>query len=166
MALLYTKLTKCPLVQYDAYKSLPSQAATPTPEQSQAPEIPQVAVPPPQIPIVQDEPAISGAPPPPGHSIVAREEHIEYRDQHGNILNEEQVKALEGKVEFKTRYETRTRLVDANGNEIPQPDQEEPAIAPPHPDVQGMALPPNAFFKCATDWFLLQAWIARPPSAV
>lgn len=46
------------------------------------------------------------------------EEKIEYRDEAGNILNEEQVKELEGKVSFSTRYETRTRLVDANGNEI------------------------------------------------
>lgn len=46
------------------------------------------------------------------------EERIEYRDEAGNILNEEQVKELEGKVSFSTRYETRTRLVDANGNEV------------------------------------------------
>ncbi len=47
---------------------------------------------------------------------------MEYRDQDGNLLNEEQVKALEGKVEFKTRYETRTRVVDAYGNEIVAPE--------------------------------------------
>jgi dolichyl-phosphate-mannose-protein mannosyltransferase len=46
------------------------------------------------------------------------EEKIEYRDEKGNLLDEEQVKALEGKVSFSTRYETRTRLVDAQGNEI------------------------------------------------
>lgn len=46
------------------------------------------------------------------------EERIEYRDDQGNLLDEEQVKALEGKVSFSTRYETRTRLVDAQGNEI------------------------------------------------
>lgn len=46
------------------------------------------------------------------------EEKIEYRDEDGNLLDEEQVKALEGKVSFSTRYETRTRLVDAAGNEI------------------------------------------------
>jgi len=88
---------------------------------------------------------ISGAPPPPGQRILSREERVEYRDQDGNLLNEEQVKALEGKVEFKTRYETRTRVVDASGNEIPSPDgdsakdPENPAggVAPPHPDVEG-----------------------------
>lgn len=49
---------------------------------------------------------------------MSGEEKIEYRDEAGNILNEEQVKELEGKVSFSTRYETRTRLVDANGNEV------------------------------------------------
>ncbi|KAG9889292.1 dolichyl-phosphate-mannose-protein mannosyltransferase 1, partial [Aureobasidium melanogenum] len=50
--------------------------------------------------------------------VLTGEEKIEYRDEAGNILNEEQVKELEGKVSFSTRYETRTRLVDANGNEV------------------------------------------------
>lgn len=86
------------------------------------------------------DPAVS--PPPinvaPGHSILSREERVEYRDQDGNLLNDEQVKALEGKVSFKTRYETRTRLVDSQGNEIPQEQvPQEPAVAPPHPDVEG-----------------------------
>lgn len=79
---------------------------------------------------------------------MRKEERVEYRDQDGNLLNEEQVKALQGKVEFKTRYETRTRIIDANGNEIVLPPgeklpgvgDEEPAagVAPPHPDVEGM----------------------------
>jgi dolichyl-phosphate-mannose-protein mannosyltransferase len=111
--------------------------------------------PPPQAPAGQGAPqgqdhpgeeaaGISGAPPPPGQRILSREERVEYRDQNGKLLNEEEVKALEGKVEFKTRYETRTRVVDANGNEIPQPgsdsnkDPANPAgVAPPHPDVDG-----------------------------
>ncbi|TKA76040.1 hypothetical protein B0A49_05961 [Cryomyces minteri] len=50
--------------------------------------------------------------------IVGTEEKIEYRDESGNLLNDEQVKELEGRVSFKTRYETRTRLVDQMGNEI------------------------------------------------
>jgi dolichyl-phosphate-mannose-protein mannosyltransferase len=85
--------------------------------------------------------AISGAPKfePQGQKVVAREEKVEYRDQDGNLLNEEQVKALEGKVEFKTRYETRTRVVDAEGNEVMLPPEELAAagVAPPHPDVEG-----------------------------
>lgn len=69
---------------------------------------------------------------------IKKEEKIEYRDQDGNLLNEEQVEALKGKVSFNTKYETRTRVVDADGNEI----EEGPAggaeggFAPPHPDVE------------------------------
>jgi dolichyl-phosphate-mannose-protein mannosyltransferase len=46
------------------------------------------------------------------------EEKVEYRDEEGNLLDEEQVKALEGKVSFSTRYETRTKLVDEYGREV------------------------------------------------
>lgn len=80
---------------------------------------------------------ISDAPIPPGQRLVKREERIEYRDQDGNVLDEEQVKALEGKVEFKTRYETRTRMVDGGGNEVEVPINEA-GVAPPHPDVEGV----------------------------
>lgn len=75
------------------------------------------------------------SPPPNEQHVLGREERVEYRDQDGNLLNEEQVAALEkdGKVSFKTQYETRTRLVDAQGNEI---NPEEP-IAPQHPDAEG-----------------------------
>jgi dolichyl-phosphate-mannose-protein mannosyltransferase len=67
--------------------------------------------------------------------VIGREERIEYRDQDGNLLDESQVAALESdsKVSFKTKYETRTRLVDASGNEIPGSD----GLAPAHPDVEG-----------------------------
>lgn len=80
------------------------------------------------------EPALA-----PGHSVLSREEKVEYRDQDGNLLDAEAVKSLEGKVSFKTRYETRTRMVDAQGNEI-NPDQQAEAVgvAPPHPDVEGV----------------------------
>lgn len=99
-----------------------------------------------QKPLVDQE-NISGAPeglvsPPPAapvasHSIVSREERVEYRDQDGNILDPEEVKSLEGKVSFKTRYETRTRMVDAQGNEINPPEEDAIPVAPPHPDVEG-----------------------------
>lgn len=97
----------------------------------------------------EEKPHVSGAPLPPNQRLVHTEERIEYRDQDGNLLDEEQVKALEGKVEFKTRYETRTRLIDAQGNEVFLPgevrEQEEPAgVAPPHPDVQGMLVSSRA----------------------
>jgi dolichyl-phosphate-mannose-protein mannosyltransferase len=118
--------------------SAPSGAPAPPPEQAAA-----VA----QKPIVQEEkanmsepPAGLVSPPPeklaPGHSVISREEKVEYRDQDGNLLDPEQVKSLEGKVSFKTRYETRTRMVDAQGNEIIMPD--EAGVAPPHPDVEGV----------------------------
>lgn len=51
-----------------------------------------------------------------GDSVT--EEKVEYRDEEGNLLNDEQVAALQGKVSFSTRYETRTRLVDEVGNVI------------------------------------------------
>jgi dolichyl-phosphate-mannose-protein mannosyltransferase len=65
-------------------------------------------------------------------NIIGREEKIEYRDQNGNLLGEEAVAALlkEGRAKFETKYETRTRVVDDQGNEIPP-------VAPDHPDVQG-----------------------------
>ena len=62
---------------------------------------------------------------------VRREEKVEYRDQDGNLLNEEEVAALAGKVDFQTRYETRTRVIDPDGNEIP--DSSSAGTAPPHP---------------------------------
>ncbi|KAH7176694.1 family 39 glycosyltransferase [Dactylonectria macrodidyma] len=90
----------------------------------------------------QEEPAISGAPPMEQHRVIAKEEKVEYRDQDGNLLDPEQVKALEGKVEFKTKYETQTRVVDEAGNELKAPDGGWPedlaAVAPPHPDVEGV----------------------------
>ena len=74
--------------------------------------------------------------------VLSKEERIEYRDENGRILDEEEVKALEGKVSFKTRYETRTRVVDAQGNEIREELVDArvvdgPGVAPPHPDVEG-----------------------------
>lgn len=77
--------------------------------------------------------------------IVSREEKVVYRDQNGNILDAEQVAALEGKVSFETKYETKTRVVDAQGNELPVPEGgwsegNVPVgygVAPPHPDVEG-----------------------------
>jgi len=71
-----------------------------------------------------------------GQRVIGREERVEYRDQEGNLLDVAQVSALEaeGKVSFKTKYETRTRLVDEDGNEVPGSD----GVAPEHPDVEGV----------------------------
>jgi dolichyl-phosphate-mannose-protein mannosyltransferase len=67
--------------------------------------------------------------------IIGREERVEYRDQDGNLLDESQVASLksDSKVSFKFKYETRTRLVDADGKEVPGSD----GLAPAHPDVEG-----------------------------
>ena len=100
--------------------------------------------------IVSEQPAVSGPPQgiPKDLPVVSKEERIEYRDENGRVLDDEQVAALAGKVSFKTRYETRTRVVDAQGNEIyeglvdahgdePAPPSEQAGVAPPHPDVDG-----------------------------
>jgi dolichyl-phosphate-mannose-protein mannosyltransferase len=58
---------------------------------------------------------------------------IEYRDQDGNLLDEELVKKLSGKVSFSTRYETRTKVLDHQGQEVD--DAVAGSVAPPHPDV-------------------------------
>lgn len=92
-------------------------------------------------------------------SSLHREEKVEYRDQDGNILNEEQVSELEGKVSFQTRYETRTRILDADGNEIgdsaddssgsagtapPAPEDLEPETAADVPEDDGREYPATA----------------------
>ena len=74
--------------------------------------------------------------------MVAAGVDLEYRDENGRVLNDEEVAALAGKVSFKTRYETRTRIVDANGKEIHEElvaarEEEGAGVAPPHPDVEG-----------------------------
>lgn len=66
---------------------------------------------------------------------VQKEEKVEYRDQDGNLLDPEQVAELEGKVSFQTKYETKTRLVDAAGNEIGDSSAGAEGFAPPHPDA-------------------------------
>ena len=63
--------------------------------------------------------------------MVGYEEKVEYRDQNGNLLDEKQIEDLKGKVDFQTKYETRTRVVDEAGNEVE-------GVAPPHPDVEGV----------------------------
>lgn len=63
-------------------------------------------------------------------------EKVEYRDQDGNLLDEDMVASLmaEGKASFSTKYETETVLVDELGNVV----QEQSSIAPGHPDTEGV----------------------------
>ena len=94
----------------------------------------------PEAKVTPGQKAPPQAPPPAGDNVPSRDEKVEYRDEHGNLLNEEQVAALEGKVSFQTRYETRTRVVDAQGNELYEGPADQPipeGFAPPHPDVEG-----------------------------
>ncbi|KAF3006948.1 hypothetical protein E8E14_002058 [Neopestalotiopsis sp. 37M] len=132
------------LDSYEAYDKITASAAAAA--QTSAPVAADQEVPPAQQQAqqpIQEAPngaegaaGISGAPQfePQGQRVIAREEHVEYRDAEGNLLNEEQIAELSGKVEFKTRYETRTRVVDSDGNEVPNA---EVPVAPPHPDVEG-----------------------------
>lgn len=66
--------------------------------------------------------------------LAGSKARVEYRDQEGNILPEDLVSSLreEGKVKFETRWESKSRL--QNAQEIPIVDGQ---LAPPHPDVEG-----------------------------
>lgn len=144
-----TCLTSTNKIQYEAYSSqttaiasVPSSAAPPPP--AAVPNQPQQPIhekkaegdaavsPPPEAPVV-----------PADLPVLSKEERVEYRDENGRILNEEEVKSLADKVSFKTRYETRTRVVDAQGNEIYEglvdahDGAQEHGVAPPHPDAEG-----------------------------
>lgn len=68
---------------------------------------------------------------------VADDEVIEYRDQDGNLLSEEEVLRLQenGEVKFETKVETRTEHIL---EESPAPENEQAGVAPPHPDVEGV----------------------------
>lgn len=79
---------------------------------------------------------INVTPRPAGEASISHVEKVEYRDQDGNILDEEQVKELEGKVSFETRYETRTKVIDSEGKEIADGPVGGDGVAPPHPDIE------------------------------
>ena len=75
-----------------------------------------------------------------GNLGLGKLENIEYRDPDGNLLNDEQVRALQNQpgVSFSTKYETRTRLVDDNGREVGLADGHIKDGDPvPHPDTEG-----------------------------
>ncbi|KAJ4374108.1 Dolichyl-phosphate-mannose--protein mannosyltransferase 1 [Neocucurbitaria cava] len=141
------------LTSYEAYNSQTTPVASISAPSSAPP--PPVA---PQIPRQQEQPkeakpeevvseqaAVSPPPQdvPKDLPVLSKEERIEYRDENGRVLNDDEVQALAGKVSFKTRYETRTRIIDGQGNEIYEGlvdahgAAEEQGVAPPHPDVEG-----------------------------
>lgn len=74
----------------------------------------------------QEQPAVKGA------------DKVEFRDQHGNLLDPEQVKELEEQdIKFQTKVETKTQIVDEAGEIIEMRAGESAGVHPPHPDVEG-----------------------------
>lgn len=116
------------LDSYADYSLLPSAATGPAPTQ-------QAAAAGPKPPVAEDPKDEVNVTPQANAPQFAKEgkriteEKVEYRDEKGRLLDEEEVKSLEGKVSFSTRYETRTRLIDAQGNPISEGVYEE-ASAP------------------------------------
>lgn len=73
--------------------------------------------------------------------IVDSEEKIEYRDQDGKLLDEDEVKSLMegGQASFSTKYETKTLLVDEEGKEVPAESASDlSSTAPAHPDTENV----------------------------
>ena len=74
----------------------------------------------------QEQPAGKGADP------------VEFRDQHGNLLDPEQVKEMEGQdIKFQTKVEVKTKIVDEAGEFVEMRAGEGAGVHPPHPDVEG-----------------------------
>ncbi|KAE9969078.1 hypothetical protein BLS_005516 [Venturia inaequalis] len=135
------------LESYEAYASMRSTPASNIPA-SAVPAGNQVGEPEKKAQVTpeSDNPPPPPPPPPPQQApqagverVINREEKVEFRDENGRLLGPEEVEKLKDKVIFQTRYETRTRIIDAAGNEV----YEEPVdgapqqVAPPHPDVEG-----------------------------
>ena len=97
------------ILQYDQYSDLTSintvvpSSAQPTKANDDAivTPIPSPADTPIEVPPVRVGP---GPGQNQGGQVVHREERIEYRDAQGNILNDEQVKELKGKVKFEVGF--------------------------------------------------------------
>ncbi|KAJ6178439.1 hypothetical protein N7519_008900 [Penicillium mononematosum] len=113
--------------------SMPPVAAPTTAAQAPPPAPPVQAEEPAPAPageaIQESDPAAVTAP-----KIAGSMARVEYRDQNGQVLDENLVASLraEGKVKFETRYEPGQPL--QNAHEVPVVDGQ---LAPPHPDVQG-----------------------------
>lgn len=115
--------------QAQAIPTTPAQAP-PVPEQVNQPEQADQQV----IPDQQPEQEANVTPEAQYPHLRGSKARIEFRDEHGNVLDEDLVASLqkEGKVSFETRYETKTRLT--RGHEV---DIVDGRVAPPHPDVEG-----------------------------
>ncbi|PVI02318.1 glycosyltransferase family 39 protein [Periconia macrospinosa] len=135
--------------QYDVETVIPTTPAVEVPESPVA-DIPEPVQEQPEKEenkpeeIVSKQPAVSAPPAndPKDLPVVSKEERVEFRDENGRVLDPEEVEALQGQVSFKTRYETRTRIIDGEGNEIVDSlveahEVDGNGVAPPHPDVQG-----------------------------
>lgn len=65
------------------------------------------------------------------------EQSFEYRDEQGNPLDADAVEKLkQDGVEFETRHEIKTRMIDEHGNEIGDPGRV--GVHPQHPDAEGL----------------------------
>ncbi|KAK2804602.1 hypothetical protein FQN51_001803 [Onygenales sp. PD_10] len=119
------------LAQYETPFNAAGRTETPVAQPSQPPQEQQ------QEHVISE--AESVTPEEKGYTSI---DSVEYRDQDGNILNEEQVSSLasEGSVSFQTRYETRTRVIDDQGRELGEEE-----LAPRHPDAEGQN--PETFGK-------------------
>lgn len=148
------QLTKPQYEQYELASTFPGSGAAAATSQAEHGPPPPIAEDP------SKDVFVTGGPvPPPGGSIT--EEKIEYRDENGNLLDAEQVAALQGAVSFSTRYETRTRLVDEHGNELlneivgedaggyagTSADGVDPGTANAKGEGQGSAAPPRVGVK-------------------
>ncbi|KAJ9372466.1 CAZyme family GT39 [Paecilomyces variotii] len=89
--------------------------------------------------VLQDDAHANVTPQPAQQQVVGHGKRVEYRDEKGNILDEELVLSLEkeGKVTFETRYETRTKVIDQQGQDLYGEESKDRHHAPPHPDVEG-----------------------------
>ena len=66
--------------------------------------------------------------------LIKLDGSVEYRDDKGNLIDENKAKEFEGKGSLTTRTETKTAKLGADGHIINPVGQDE-SVAPPHPDA-------------------------------
>jgi dolichyl-phosphate-mannose-protein mannosyltransferase len=97
------------LDNYAAYDNLPKESTVAVPS-SVAPVINEAGKE--EAHVTPQEAPVAPAAGIPDGKIVHREEKVEYRDDQGNLLNDEEVEALKGKVSFQVRYNPFSRLTN------------------------------------------------------